>query len=66
MEKKNLPQEPGFYWAAVGGDSFNTVVKVGGSAPFFTVEGYSFQSGETVTDVNEIREFGNKIEEVEP
>ncbi|WP_418989269.1 hypothetical protein [Alistipes sp.] len=60
---KNCPQEPGYYWAAVGTDNFNTIVKVSGEAPFLTVDGYSFQSGETVTDVREIRYFGSKIKE---
>ena len=55
-ESKNYPQTPGYYWAAVGADNINTAVKVSGEAPFFTVAGYVF-------DVDEIRYFGNKIEE---
>ena len=62
MSDKNYPKEPGFYWAVMGNDN-NAIVKVSGEAPFFTVEGYSFQSSEATTDVKEITCFGNKIEE---
>lgn len=62
MSDKNYPKEPGFYWAVIG-DDINAIVKVSGEAPFLTVEGYSFQSGEATTDVKEITCFGHKIEE---
>lgn len=62
MSDKNYPKEPGFYWAVVSDDLY-AIVKVSGEAPFFTVDGYSFQSGETVSDVKEITCFGSKIEE---
>lgn len=62
MSDKNYPKESGFYWAMIG-DDIEAIVKVSGEAPFFTVEGYSFQSGEATTDVKEISCFGCKIEE---
>lgn len=64
MKDKNLPQEPGYYWAATAGMEWcNAVVRVYGDFPFFKVEGYNFQVNREVDDISQIRKFGHKIEE---
>lgn len=42
MKDKNLPQEPGFYWAAVDQEVCNTVVEVSGEPPFLRLRDTAF------------------------
>ncbi len=61
---KNLPKETGFYWAKTDGMQwFNAIVQVYGDSPFFKVIGWDHRREKTFSGIENISEFGNKIQE---